>query len=197
MSDRARTGPPDMAAKLVRAAWCGTAAGVVGTLAMDTLLYRRYRKSGGKPGFRRWEFSGAVQSWQGAPAPALFGKRLVERLTRKELPDRHAARLNNVTHWGFGGFAGAQYGVLTAMTGPPPHVLLGLPFGAVVWGVGYVVLPLMKLYEPIWRYDRETLQRDLSAHLVYGMVTALAYRRGTRLAGDVSRARATRATRSR
>ena len=48
----------------------------------------------------------------------------------------------------------------------------GLPFGAGVWGSGYVVLPAMKLYEPIWKYDVKTLANDLSAHLVYGVATA-------------------------
>jgi hypothetical protein len=32
----------------------------------------------------------------------------------------------------------------------------------------------MKLYEPIWAYDRKTLADDLSAHLVYGLATAAA-----------------------
>jgi hypothetical protein len=41
---------------------------------------------------------------------------------------------------------------------------------------GYVVLPLAKLYKPIWEYDAQTLAKDLSAHLAYGMVTAEAFR---------------------
>jgi hypothetical protein len=39
-----------------------------------------------------------------------------------------------------------------------------------------VILPAAKLSEPIWRYDRETLANDLSAHLVYGLGTATALR---------------------
>jgi hypothetical protein len=38
------------------------------------------------------------------------------------------------------------------------------------------VLPLVKLYKPIWEYDRTTLAKDLSAHLVYGIGTAAAFR---------------------
>ena len=41
-----------------------------------------------------------------------------------------------------------------------------------MWGAGYIVLPLLKLYEPIWEYDGKTLAKDLSAHLVYGLGTA-------------------------
>jgi hypothetical protein len=57
-----------------------------------------------------------------------------------------------------------------------PRILYGLPFGAAVWAGGYVVLPAAKLYKPIWEYDRKTLAKDLSAHLVYGLGTAAAVR---------------------
>lgn len=48
----------------------------------------------------------------------------------------------------------------------------GLQFGAGVCAGGYVILPAAKLYEPIWKHDRATLAKDLSAHLVYGLTTA-------------------------
>jgi uncharacterized membrane protein YagU involved in acid resistance len=54
-------------------------------------------------------------------------------------------------------------------------VWYGLPFGATVWASGYVVLPLLGVYDPIWKYDLETLGKDLSAHLVYGTATAAAF----------------------
>ena len=39
-------------------------------------------------------------------------------------------------------------------------------------GRRYVVLPLLGVYKPIWKYDLETLEKDLSAHLVFGTATA-------------------------
>ena len=51
----------------------------------------------------------------------------------------------------------------------------GPPFGAAVWAGGYVVLPLLGVYQPIWKYDRETLEKDLSAHLVFGTATAATF----------------------
>ena len=57
-----------------------------------------------------------------------------------------------------------------------PKLWFGLPFGAAVWASGYVVLPLLGVYEPIWKYDLETLRKDLSAHLVFGTATAAAFR---------------------
>jgi hypothetical protein len=46
----------------------------------------------------------------------------------------------------------------------------------VVWAGGYVVLPQLGVYKPIWKYDLETLGKDLSAHLVFGSATAAAFR---------------------
>jgi len=37
---------------------------------------------------------------------------------------------------------------------------------------GYVVLPLVKLYKPIWEYDGKTLAKDLSAYLTFGSAPA-------------------------
>jgi hypothetical protein len=45
-----------------------------------------------------------------------------------------------------------------------------------VWAVSYAILPAAGLYKPIREYDRETLAKDLSAHLVYGATTAAAER---------------------
>ena len=48
--------------------------------------------------------------------------------------------------------------------------------GTVAWSTSYVVLPLVKLYKPVWEYDGRTLARDYSAHLAFGAVTAAAFR---------------------
>ena len=83
--------------------------------------------------------------------------------------------LNNATHWGFGLATGASYGLLLGSR-RKPNVRYGPPFGAAVWASGYVVLPLLGVYQPIWKYDLETLGNDLSAHLVFGTATAAAFR---------------------
>ena len=140
---------------------------------MDALLFSRYRRGGGKSSLRAWELSEGLSGWDDAPAPAQVGKRLLEGLTGRELPPDRAALVNNVTHWATGIGAGAQYGVVARWL-RAPRIRYGLPFGASVWGAGYVVLPLLKLYQPIWEYDRKTLADDLSAHLVYGLGTATA-----------------------
>jgi len=94
---------------------------------------------------------------------------------KREVPPRYARALNNLTHWGFGLAAGAGYGLLMS-SGRKPRIAYGPPFGAAVWANGYVVLPLLGVYEPIWRYDLQTLGKDLRAHLVFGTTTAAAFR---------------------
>jgi hypothetical protein len=150
-------------------------AGAVGTLAMDTLLYVRYRRGDGKSGFFRWEFSADVLSWDQAPAPAQVGKRLYEGLFRRELPDHRAALVNNLMHWGYGIANAVPYAVL-AGSAPGTKVRYGAPFGAGVWATSYVVLPAAGLYKPIWEYESPILAKDLSAHLVYGLTTAAVFK---------------------
>ena len=158
-----------MLASIIR----GVNASAIGTLAMDTLLYCRYRNSGGESAFLAWESSAGLQSWEGAPAPALVGKQLLERVTKCQVPPRHARVLNNVVHWGLGLATGAGYGLIVGSR--KPNLWYGLPFGAAVWAGGYAVLPRLGVYEPIWKYDLETLEKDLSAHLVFGAATAAAF----------------------
>jgi hypothetical protein len=152
----------------------GLLAGVLGTAAMDTLLFGRYKRGGGEEAFSSWEFSEGLSSWDDAPAPAQVGRRIVEGLFAVELPPARAELVNNVTHWAFGIFGAVPYGVLAGSL-RSPRIGYGLPFGAGVWAGGYVILPAAKLYKPIWEYDGKTLAKDLSAHLVYGLTTAAAF----------------------
>lgn len=154
----------------------GLIAGAAGTAAMDALLYARYRRAGGTSGILEWEFSSTVHTWEAAPAPAHVGKRLIDGLFQVDLADHRARLVNNVTHWGYGILNGAAYGLVAGSLASPRY-RHGALFGASVWASGYVVLPLTGLYKPMWEYDRKTLARDLSAHLVYGLATATAYRR--------------------
>jgi hypothetical protein len=151
----------------IRTAVSGAAAGAMGTLAMDLLWYSRYRRRGGKERFSAWEFSPAIAGWDQAPAPARVGRLLIRTILRRDVPVTHAATINNVMHWSYGTVWGAQLALVNGSHRP----WRGLAFGLLVWSSDYVVLPAVGIYEPIWRYDRATLAKDLSAHLVYGVTT--------------------------
>jgi hypothetical protein len=152
----------------------GAVAGAAGTVAMDGVWYYRYRKGGGKDGFLEWEFSAGLKDWDEAPAPAQIGRRVFEGLFQRELPAERAALTNNVMHWLYGLGWGAAYGLVAGTI--PTRLRHGLVLGSVVWSSSYVILPLAKLYKPIWEYDLRTLGIDLSAHLAYGLGTAAAFR---------------------
>jgi hypothetical protein len=151
----------------------GLAAGVVGTVCMDTFRYVRYRRAGGKDSPLGWEFA-PVDSWEKAPDPGQIGKRLIEGFTQRELSDRWAWPVSTVMHWGYGSGAGMAYGLLAGSL-RRPHAVYGLPFGAAVFASDYVTLPIAGLYQPIWKYDAKTLAEDLTAHLAYGAGTGAAF----------------------
>jgi hypothetical protein len=151
----------------------GVLAGAVGTVCLDAVQYVRYRKDGGAKTPLEWEFA-AVDTWADAPAPGQVGKRVIEGFTQRELPDRWAWPVSTLMHWGYGTSAGAAYGVLAgSLRRPKPWY--GVPFGALVWATGYVILPEGGLYKPIWQYDKKVLAEDLSAHLAYGAGTGVTF----------------------
>jgi hypothetical protein len=152
----------------------GALAGCAGTLAMDVLWYSRYRRDGGASGFVEWETASGV-TWANASAPARLGRKVVAGVFDRELPDDLAPITSNIVHWAYGAAWGAGLGVVSGTVGRyPPKV--GLVFGPVVWTSGYVILPQAKIYKQMWEYDLPTLGKDLSAHLVYGVVTATVLR---------------------
>ncbi len=151
----------------------GVLAGAVGTVCMDTVRYLRYRKAGGTDSPMAWEFP-PVENWQQATDPGQVAKRVIEGFTQRELPDRWAWLTSTVAHWGYGSAAGAGYGILVGSL-RRQNPVYGLPFAAVVWLTGYVVLPEGGLYKPIWEYDVKTLADDLSAHLAYGAGTGAVF----------------------
>jgi hypothetical protein len=164
---------------LARHVGAGALAGAAGTAAMDLALYARYRKNGGKDGVWRWEFAGNVVSWDEASAPGQLARKGMRQLTGDEPPDEWARPATNIVHWATGVGWGLLYGALASATSRQP-LARALALGPVVWLSGYVVLPLAKVYKPIWRYDARTLADDLSAHIVYGAVASAAFRALTR-----------------
>lgn len=153
----------------------GALAGAVGMAAMDLLLYRRSRRDGKTQPLLEWEFSAGLDDWDEAPAPAQVAKLAADKLFGVQLAPRWARTANNVVHWATGVGWGAQYGLVAASRRPPPLVA-GAAFGVAVCANSYVVLPLLKIYKPIWEYDGPALAKDFSAHTLYGVVTAETFR---------------------
>ena len=159
--------------KLVRNAIAGAVAGAVGTAAMDIVWFRRYRRGGGKDTFWSWESAAGVRSWDQASAPGRLGRQVLRALGQ-DPPQEWARPTTNLVHWATGIGWGLQYGVLAAVAPGRPWAR-ALALGPAAWSASYVILPLAKVYQPIWTYDAATLAKDFSAHLAYGTTTAAAF----------------------
>jgi uncharacterized membrane protein YagU involved in acid resistance len=129
---------------------------------MDLVWFARSKRGGDDRGFVEWEFS-TKPDWNEVSAPGQVGKRVVEGF------------LQRVMHWGYGVLWGVQYGIVAGSLSRR-RVAPAMLLGPVVWASSYAVLPLAKLYKPIWQYDAETLAKDLSAHMAYGLATAITFR---------------------
>jgi hypothetical protein len=129
----------------VTAAVRGLLAAAVGTAAMTSVQVAYLSASGGKP----------------SSAPGDVGRKLID------VPRNRRAAFNQAMHMLYGTSWGAPLGLL-ARSMP----INGVLFGAAVWGVSLVELPLLDVAPPPWRQEPAALARDLAFHLVYGTATA-------------------------
>ncbi|NMI00972.1 hypothetical protein [Pseudonocardia acidicola] len=154
----------------------GMLAGAVGTLAMDTVWYIRYRRGGGRQPFLAWETAAATTGYADASAPAQVGRRVVEGVLHVELPPGTARPMTNAVHWLTGTGWGAVYALL-ARSGPMRDPVVGGPaLAAMAFTSSYLLLGAAGIYEPVWRYDPTTLAKDVTAHLAFGVTSAVTYR---------------------
>lgn len=123
----------------------GLLAAAVGTAAMTSVQVAYLSASGGEP----------------SSAPGDVGRKLID------VPRDRRAAFNQAMHMLYGTSWGAPLGLLARW-----RPINGLLFGAAVWGVSLVELPLLDVAPPPWRQDPAALARDLAFHLVYGSATA-------------------------
>jgi hypothetical protein len=113
--------------------------------------------------------------WENAPVPAQVARRVAAGLLGWQLSPERIPLLTNAMHWGYGTSWGVPYGLWSRGHRSARPLPAGAVFGASVWGMSYVQLVPMGLYEPPWRYPVKELALDLSYHLVYGTGTAFAF----------------------
>ncbi len=138
---------------------------------MDAYRYRGERRRGAASRFADWELSsGQVTSFDEAGAPAEIGRRAAA-LVGVQIPDRWAGVTQDVVHWSTGVSWGLVAGAVAGGGSARWRLLAGVGTGVLAFTTSYAVLGALGIYEPIWRYDRESLGRDLAGHLVYGATT--------------------------
>jgi hypothetical protein len=132
----------------------GLFAGVAGTAAMTVSSTVEMKLSG----------RGASQT----PAET------AEKVLDVEPEDEGAeSRFSNLVHWGYGTAWGGVRGLLdsaglSGVTATAAH--LGL-----VWGSEQVILPMLNVAAPVFKYGGKATATDLLHHLVYASATGLAY----------------------
>ena len=145
----------------VAAAALGIVASAAGTAAMTSVQASYLRATGGEQ----------------SSTPEQVGRRLIRKVTGKRVPRRHRPALNQVMHALYGTSWGAPFG-LVARSGALRErpAATGLAFGAAVWGVSLIELPLLGVAPPPWRQPLTSLAPDLAFHLVFGTATTTVYR---------------------
>lgn len=154
-------------AGLIRHAVAGAVGGIVGTAAMDAVWYSRYVNDGGQADLLAWEFGG-VENWDDVSAPGQVGRLVLKKVLGEDPPDSWAQPTQNAVHW----MTGIAWGKLYSLAGGGRSRRGGSVLAVVAWGTSYLVLAPLGVYKPMRSYPISVLARDLSAHLVYGSVTA-------------------------
>lgn len=139
----------------------GVAAGAIGTAVMTAGQMAYYKITGA----------------QGSQTPAEVGKRVIEGVLHRTVPEEKMEPLNNAMHWGYGTSWGIAYGLAAGSRRPAGDgsVTGGLAFGTAVWGASLVHLPAMGLSPPVWQMPPSSIAPDLGFHLLYGAAVGCAY----------------------
>lgn len=92
----------------------------------------------------------------------------------KPVDEAAAARFSTLVHWGYGTTWGAVRGLLAGI-GLGGGSATAVHFAA-IWGGSLVMLPALDVAPPALEMEPTELAIDACHHLVYAVVTALAYR---------------------
>lgn len=152
----------------------GALAGLGASWVMSA-LYRPIMRAGSEETLRRERRAQA-----GMPPSTVRAAEAAARAVGTSLPDRRAQALGGkAVHYGYGVAWGAAFALaaraLSARHRPP--LAAGLAFGALLWVVSdELLVPLFGFSREPARYPPSSHLKGLAAHLVYGVVTDVAWR---------------------
>jgi hypothetical protein len=133
----------------------GLVAGFAGTAAMTASSTIEMRLRG--------------REGSSAPADATAKVLGIEAFT----DDAAKARFSTLVHWSYG----TGWGVVRALlrlAGLSPVAATGAHLAA-IWGNEVVMLPVLGVAPPVWRWGAEEVAIDVGHHVVYATATAVAY----------------------
>ncbi len=156
----------------------GGLAGITGTLALSLLDRVMGPLLGGEPEPPQPPGFGAAVLVREPTGPesmaTIFAEKVATGLFDNPLSERRD-RAGAAVHAAYGTFWGVILGLVQGSLRPRPW-LAGPLHGLVVWAVGPLALvPGMHITPPPWRQAPRRALTTLAAHLVYGLVSALAY----------------------
>jgi len=136
-------------------------AGAAGTAAMTAAQTAYYRAT----------------DTESSSTPAEVGKRIVEGVLGRELPEQRMDALNQGMHWLYGTSWGLPFGLVAGSRRRRRSLLAdGVGFGLAIWAASRGQMAAMQLAPPPWRDPPSTLAMDLGFHLLYGAAAAVAFR---------------------
>ncbi|MBA2566487.1 MAG: hypothetical protein ACR2IN_08380 [Thermoleophilaceae bacterium] len=114
---------------------------------------------------------------ESSSTPAEVGKRVVEGVLGREVPDDRMNALNQGMHWAYGTSWGLPFGIAVGSSRSSDSVVSsGIALATLAWAAGRGELTAMKLAPPPWQDPPSSLAVDVGSHLVYGLATAAAFR---------------------
>lgn len=114
---------------------------------------------------------------ESSSTPAEVGKRVVEGVLGREVPDDRMNALNQGMHWAYGTSWGLPFGIAVGSSRSSDSVVSsGIALAPLAWAAGRGELTAMKLAPPPWQDPPSSLAVDVGSHLVYGLATAAAFR---------------------
>jgi uncharacterized membrane protein YagU involved in acid resistance len=144
-------GPSILAAKIGR----GLVAGAIGTAAMTVSSTLEQKLRG--------------REASTAPADAAMKVLGIESFC----DDAAKSRFSNVVHWAYGSAWGVPRALLDAAGLSP--VAATAAHGAALWGSEQVMLPLLGVAPPLWKWGVKEVAIDSIHHVVYALATSIAY----------------------
>lgn len=139
----------------------GVTAAAAGTAAMTAVQTAYYRATGS----------------ESSSTPAEVGKRIVEGVLQRKVPEERIDALNQSMHWLYGSSWGLPYGIVAGSRRRPASPLAGgVALGLAVWGASRTEMAAMQIAPPPWQDPPSALAMDLGFHLVYGVVAGAAFR---------------------
>src|SRR5688500_9204192 len=155
----------------VKGAFCGMAAGLAASAAMDLYWKVVQGQAGARPEQKpKGKNDGQKEE---KPSTQVIADSISRVLSGREVPKKHKAEAGIAVHYALGGLCGALFGIATTRR-PRLGVAGGLLYGAAIWALlDEFLLRILDVAPDADKVPAAQHFQALGAHLVYGAGTAI------------------------